>query len=177
MAHIPQVGLQPDNNPQTPLAVELKPDPRPCCHSSKISRDVLQQPAPGARFDFGAGLSHYRRHPESPACFQRLMRRPGAGARIDGAGCRGLHEYALFRCHARPSALAVHAAIGITGWCECRSARAIGRQLWQANYHDHAMRNEEDLPSLARYIVANPLRAGLVARIGDYPLWDAVWLA
>jgi len=28
----------------------------------------------------------------------------------------------------------------------------------------------------ARYIVANPLRAGLVERLGDYPLWDAVWL-
>jgi len=29
---------------------------------------------------------------------------------------------------------------------------------------------------MARYIVANPLRAGLVERIGDYPLWDATWL-
>ncbi|RUQ45382.1 transposase, partial [Corynebacterium pseudodiphtheriticum] len=24
--------------------------------------------------------------------------------------------------------------------------------------------------------VANPLRAGLVKRIGDYPLWDAIWI-
>ncbi|MGH8334666.1 MAG: REP-associated tyrosine transposase, partial [Pseudomonas sp.] len=23
---------------------------------------------------------------------------------------------------------------------------------------------------------ANPLRAGLVEKLGDYPLWDAVWL-
>jgi hypothetical protein len=29
---------------------------------------------------------------------------------------------------------------------------------------------------MARYIIANPLRAGLVDRIGDYPLWDAMWL-
>jgi hypothetical protein len=29
---------------------------------------------------------------------------------------------------------------------------------------------------LARYIVANPLRAGLVEHLGDYPHWDAVWL-
>jgi hypothetical protein len=28
----------------------------------------------------------------------------------------------------------------------------------------------------ARYIVANPLRAGLTRRLGDYPLWDAIWL-
>jgi len=49
--------------------------------------------------------------------------------------------------------------------------------LWQNGYHDHALRKEGDLQHIARYIVANPLRAGLVDKIGDYPLWDAVWLA
>ncbi len=29
---------------------------------------------------------------------------------------------------------------------------------------------------MARYIVANPLRATWVERMGDCPLWDAVWL-
>lgn len=48
--------------------------------------------------------------------------------------------------------------------------------LWQNGYHDHAVRKEEDLQYIARYIVANPLRAQLVSKIGDYPLWDAVWL-
>lgn len=57
-----------------------------------------------------------------------------------------------------------------------RSARRVGCPLWQANYHDHALRRDEDIQDIARYIVANPLRAGLVARLGDYPLWDAAWL-
>lgn len=57
-----------------------------------------------------------------------------------------------------------------------RSAHAIGQAIWQANYFDHAVRQDEDLRKLARYIVANPLRANLVERIGDYSLWDAVWL-
>lgn len=57
-----------------------------------------------------------------------------------------------------------------------RSARAIGHAVWQANYFDHAVRKDEDMRKMARYIVANPLRANLVERIGDYPLWDAVWL-
>ncbi|SFO99552.1 REP-associated tyrosine transposase [Pseudomonas borbori] len=48
--------------------------------------------------------------------------------------------------------------------------------LWSKAFHDHALRAEEDLQAVARYIVANPLRAGLVKRIGDYPLWNAVWL-
>ena len=50
------------------------------------------------------------------------------------------------------------------------------RLVWQRGFHDHALRREEDVIHAARYVVANPLRAGLVNRIGDYPLWDAVWL-
>ncbi|EJM88685.1 MULTISPECIES: REP-associated tyrosine transposase [unclassified Pseudomonas] len=48
--------------------------------------------------------------------------------------------------------------------------------LWQRGFHDRALRREEDLVKLARYVVANPLRAGLVGKLGDYPLWDAVWV-
>jgi putative transposase len=56
-----------------------------------------------------------------------------------------------------------------------RELNRTGR-LWQPGYHDHALRREEDLVAMARYMVANPLRAGLVKHIGDYPLWDAAWL-
>jgi len=48
--------------------------------------------------------------------------------------------------------------------------------LWSQAFHDHALREEDDLQAVARYIVANPLRAGLVKRIGDYPFWNAIWL-
>lgn len=56
------------------------------------------------------------------------------------------------------------------------SARQIRPLRWQAGYHDHAVRGEEDLKRVARYIIANPLRAGLVENVGDYPHWDAIWL-
>ena len=48
--------------------------------------------------------------------------------------------------------------------------------VWQNGYHDHAVREDEELVNVARYIVANPLRAGLANKIGDYPFWDAKWL-
>ncbi|GAB4292962.1 MAG: transposase [Thiohalomonadaceae bacterium] len=63
-----------------------------------------------------------------------------------------------------------------------RAARAINMQrnsrsmVWQRAYYDHALRDDEDVRVIARYIVANPLRAGLVRSLGDYPLWDAIWL-
>lgn len=62
------------------------------------------------------------------------------------------------------------------------SARVFNRQsgregrVWEDGFHDHAVRREEDLLAMARYVVANPVRAGLVARVGDYPFWDACWL-
>jgi REP element-mobilizing transposase RayT len=62
------------------------------------------------------------------------------------------------------SARTVNAAAGRTG------------SLWQQGYHDHSLRQEESLVRVARYVVANPLRAGLVKRLGDYPLWDAIWI-
>ena len=56
------------------------------------------------------------------------------------------------------------------------SALSIGRPIWQNGFHDHAIRQEEDLPSVARYVVSNPVRAGLVSRTGQYPHWDAIWV-
>lgn len=56
--------------------------------------------------------------------------------------------------------------------------RTLGRNgpLWTHAYHDRALRREEELAAVARYIVANPVRAGLVRRVGDWPFWNAVWL-
>ena len=54
--------------------------------------------------------------------------------------------------------------------------RRSKERVWQPGYYDRAVRKEDDIRTMARYIVANPLRAGLVERIGDYSLWDAAWL-
>ncbi len=48
--------------------------------------------------------------------------------------------------------------------------------IWASSFHDHALRHEEDSMKVARYIVMNPVRAGLVRRVGDYPFWNAVWV-
>ena len=56
------------------------------------------------------------------------------------------------------------------------TSRQLGRSIWQAGFHDRAMRREDDLKAIARYIVANPLRAGLATDLAHYPHWDARWL-
>ncbi len=59
---------------------------------------------------------------------------------------------------------------------EVNRARGRGGTVWMDGFHDRALRREEDLLGTARYIVGNPLRAGLVEHVGQYPYWDAVWL-
>jgi len=64
----------------------------------------------------------------------------------------------------------------VVGTIKSVSAHLLNEKIWQAGFHDHALRKEEDIEGTARYIVANPLRAKLVDKIGDYPHWDAIWL-
>jgi putative transposase len=48
--------------------------------------------------------------------------------------------------------------------------------VWQKDYFDHALRSDESFLAIGEYIVANPVRAGLVENIGDYPHWFAEWV-
>jgi putative transposase len=47
--------------------------------------------------------------------------------------------------------------------------RRFSEALWQEGYYDHVVRPEEDLSGIARYIIENPLHAGLVDSPLDYP--------
>jgi putative transposase len=68
------------------------------------------------------------------------------------------------------------------GWIKAQGARQLRRlhpgigRVWARAYHDRALRAEDDLLRCARYLVMNPVRAGLVRRVGEYPFWDAVWV-
>ena len=64
----------------------------------------------------------------------------------------------------------------VVGRVKSLSSRQLGHSLWQDGFHDRAVREEDDLKAMARYVIANPLRAGLVESIGEYSHWDAVWV-
>jgi len=46
---------------------------------------------------------------------------------------------------------------------------AFGCRLWQQYGYEHVLRSEEAAVSVARYILENPVRAGLVVAVQDYP--------
>ncbi|TXI93492.1 MAG: transposase [Aquabacterium sp.] len=64
----------------------------------------------------------------------------------------------------------------LVGRVKSLSARRVGRPIWQDGFHDRLIHRDEDLLAVARYVVANPIRAGLASRLAMYPHWDAVWL-
>ncbi len=49
-------------------------------------------------------------------------------------------------------------------------ARAFGgRRLWQRYSYERVLRHDDDVRTIARYVVSNPIRAGLATRLEDYP--------
>jgi REP element-mobilizing transposase RayT len=75
----------------------------------------------------------------------------------------------------RPLSLSVNTMKSFSARRINQSIRRSG-PVWQKGFYDHAVRGEENLAATARYIVANPLRAGLVQSVSNYSHWDAIWL-
>lgn len=109
---------------------------------------------------------------QSGRCFVQALRATRAHAVTLGYVVMPDHIHWLL-------ALREHADLAIT----VRKAKSLATQrgrggnerLWHAGFHDRALRHDEDLPAIARYMITNPLRAGLVVHLGDYPHWDSVW--
>ncbi len=70
---------------------------------------------------------------------------------------------------------------GCVGRLKSRSGRVIHQSInvqgafWQAGYFDHALRDDDSVRRHARYIAANPLRAGLCRHVGEYRFGWCRW--
>jgi REP element-mobilizing transposase RayT len=49
-------------------------------------------------------------------------------------------------------------------------------RVWQKGFHNHPLRSGDDLKYIARFLITNPIRAGLAKTVREYSHWDAVWL-
>ncbi|MCX6539117.1 MAG: transposase [Acidobacteria bacterium] len=52
-------------------------------------------------------------------------------------------------------------------------AQVAGRRLWQESYFERLVRSDERVAELIKYIIENPVRAGLVERLTEYPHWGS----
>jgi REP element-mobilizing transposase RayT len=57
-----------------------------------------------------------------------------------------------------------------------RNLHNIQGSLWQDGFHDRGARCDDNIEAMCRYIIANPLRAGIAIDLGDFPQWDSIWL-
>ena len=64
----------------------------------------------------------------------------------------------------------VRAAKQSTGY---EFTRRTGHRLWQENYFDRTLRREDAVASVVRYLLINPIRAGIVEALRDYPYWGS----
>ncbi len=48
-------------------------------------------------------------------------------------------------------------------------ARRHCRRLWHVGYYERILRDDESTEAVARYVLENPIRAGLANAIGEYP--------
>jgi putative transposase len=59
-----------------------------------------------------------------------------------------------------------------------RAARAVGRDVgvvWMPGFHDRALRRDDDVLAAMRYVLANPVRAGLLLSLEAYPYRQCIW--
>ena len=50
-----------------------------------------------------------------------------------------------------------------------RSRAGVSLPVWQGGFHDHGLRCDEDYRTRVRYVLENPIRAGLAECVDDYP--------
>jgi putative transposase len=86
------------------------------------------------------------------------------------------HLHLMVELGSEPLPRLVQRVKAITSRTLNRFAGVHAQALWMPGYHDRALRRDEDLQAVARYVIANPLRAGLAESIGGYPYWDAIWM-
>ena len=57
-----------------------------------------------------------------------------------------------------------------TGYAHRQSTQA---KLWQGGFYEHVLRGDEDRTAVIRYLLENPIRAGLARSRRDYPFWGS----
>lgn len=56
-----------------------------------------------------------------------------------------------------------------------KKANSNINKVWQSAFYDHALRSDEVVEDIAKYMLNNPIRAGMVESLGDYPYWNVEW--
>jgi putative transposase len=110
-----------------------------------------------------------------------MLANPESHAAFCGFAERGWRErgIAVGRYVIMPDHVHVFVAGGqdfnLSQWVrQLKAALALGPRLWQRGFFDHLLRSEESYAEKWEYVHQNPVRAGLVTRVEDWPFHGEV---
>lgn len=146
----------------------------PCATSSPARACELLLPT--HRYKLPAA-THRRRFSAGRFSVPRFHRRAARRCRVAGLGADAgpcSLAGAVGECHSAGAGRVLHE----DGKHACSQPATLGacRSLG-AGLPRPRLAQGDDLRSVAGDLIANPLRAGLVERVGDSPFWDVIWLA
>jgi REP element-mobilizing transposase RayT len=117
--------------------------------------------------------------------YERLIKGDGERYRLDAFSIMSNHLHIVFRPNLDESALTRNPnglieseedTLGtIMQWIKGGSARKANQILgrtgpfWEVENFDHYVRNEAEFNRIVRYVLNNPVKAGLVSRWQDWP--------
>ena len=93
---------------------------------------------------------------------------------LDAAVVMPDHVHIVAGLHGNSLATFMHSFKGYTAYKINELLKQKGT-FWQSQYHDHAVRQDEDLNEVILYTLNNPVRAGLVNDFHEYPYWYCRW--
>ena len=85
------------------------------------------------------------------------------------------HLHWLFQLQKRNSVSSVVRRIKGSSAYRIIKMREQRGSIWQSGFHDRLIKSEESLETVGNYVIHNPVRAGMVASVHEYPLWHLMW--
>jgi REP element-mobilizing transposase RayT len=119
-----------------------------------------------------AGPVHLRREDISTLVIESLLRGQNLGQyQLGPFVIMANHVHVLLLPSIAPSLL-LKSLKGATAREANRLLNRTGEQFWQRESYDHWVRDDREWSKIADYIERNPVKAGLVSRVEDYP-WSS----
>lgn len=85
------------------------------------------------------------------------------------------HFHALLRLGASESLAELMKRVKSVTAQTANRCRGKPGSIWAPAFHDRALREEDDAIDVARYVLANPVRAGIVQDVASYPFRGGMW--
>ncbi len=134
----------------------------------KIEDERIRRTELEAYLDLGHGACYLRDPRVAEMTAKALQHFDGERYRLIAWTVMPNHVHVLFQTTAQPMSKVIQSWKGFTGWKTNQILELTG-DLWQEDYWDTYMRDDEHEQRTIRYLLNNPVKAKLTDRWQDWP--------